>query len=363
MRCDYCYSPPSGKLDMTKETASKAIEYASKLSPVNTGIIFFGGEPLLKKDLIKSTIQLCKRLSSEKGYSYHFKVTTNGLLLDEPFMKYANAVGLTVALSLDGNKDAHDKHRKGTTGRGTFDTLEPKIDLLLKYQPYASVLMVITPETVQYYTESVKYLVEKGFRYIIASLNYAGNWTEKEIKELKKQYLSLAKLYEKWTLKQKKFYFSPFEVKFATHIKGEESLCERCQFGKRQVSIAPDGTIYPCVQFVKDGVSNKEYSIGNVRDGIDEVKRENLFNESLEQEEICRKCAVNKRCNNNCSCLNWQTTGFINSVSPVLCETEKIIIPIVDKLGERLYKKRAPMFIQKHYNAVYPILSLLDDNN
>ena len=35
--------------------------------------------------------------------------------------------------------------------------------------------------------------------------------------------------------------------------------------------------------------------------------------------------------------------------------------PIVDKLGERLYKKNATMFIQKHYNAVYPILSMIED--
>jgi uncharacterized protein len=46
-----------------------------------------------------------------------------------------------------------------------------------------------------------------------------------------------------------------------------------------------------------------------------------------------------------------------------VCETEKMLTPIVDTLGERLYKKKAPLFIQKHYNSVYPILSLLEDTN
>ncbi|MGV8121350.1 MAG: hypothetical protein AB2L14_16435 [Candidatus Xenobiia bacterium LiM19] len=45
----------------------------------------------------------------------------------------------------------------------------------------------------------------------------------------------------------------------------------------------------------------------------------------------------------------------------MLCESERIIVPIVDRMGEKLFKRGASMFIQKHYNAVYPILSLLDD--
>ncbi|MFH1377634.1 MAG: hypothetical protein ABIH86_02660 [Planctomycetota bacterium] len=44
-----------------------------------------------------------------------------------------------------------------------------------------------------------------------------------------------------------------------------------------------------------------------------------------------------------------------------LCAHERMLIPIVDQLGKRLYKDRVPMFIQKHYNAAYPVLSLIDD--
>ena len=44
-----------------------------------------------------------------------------------------------------------------------------------------------------------------------------------------------------------------------------------------------------------------------------------------------------------------------------LCETERILIPIVDELGERLWTMKAPLFIQKHYNAAYPFISGLED--
>ena len=361
MRCNYCYSPPLKRCDMTEATVRKAIDFASDLSPSNTGIIFFGGEPLLNKNLIHAGIAHCQHLDEKFGRKFHYKVTTNGILLDEAFLKYACSVNLIVALSFDGIKEAHDYHRRNVGGEGTFDLLESRIDLLLKHQPYSSVLMVVSPETAKYYAESIDYLYQKGFRYLIVSLNYAGKWTDIDVQELKRQYKLLAKWYENLTMEQKKFYFSPFEVKLATHIQGEDARCQRCHLGMRQVSVGPDGTVYPCVQFVKDGVSNKEFSIGDVWNGIDEKKRQRLFLLSQEMQEFCQNCTLKTRCNNHCSCLNWQTTGTINSVAPVVCETERILFPIVDRMGERLYRKRAPMFIQKHYNAIYPILSLLED--
>ncbi|MDR2474316.1 MAG: 4Fe-4S cluster-binding domain-containing protein [Bacteroidales bacterium] len=56
LNCRYCYSPPTSRNDMSQQTAFQAIDFISENYPVNTGIIFFGGEPLLKKDLIRETI-------------------------------------------------------------------------------------------------------------------------------------------------------------------------------------------------------------------------------------------------------------------------------------------------------------------
>lgn len=357
MKCDYCYAPPDNRIDMTESIVQRSIEYGSSLCPENTGIIFFGGEPLLRKDLIYSAISFCNELKKKDNYRFHYKVTTNGLLLDEAFLEYCNSVNLLIALSIDGIKEAHDIHRKTPNGLPTFDYIEPKIDLLLKYQPYASFFLTVTPGNVRHYSESFDYLIGKGVKYIIASLNYAGNWTDDTIFELKQQYKLISKQYEKLILEQRKFYFSPFETKFSSHIKNDNVICEKCHLGIRQVSIATDGNIYPCVQFVK----RTQFCIGNIWDGINNDKKMKLYNLSLQKKTICNECAIESRCNNSCSCLNIQTTGNINEISPVLCETEKILTPIVDKLGEKLYKMKAPMFIQKHYNSIYPYLSLFED--
>jgi uncharacterized protein len=207
----------------------------------------------------------------------------------------------------------------------------------------------------------VEYLLGRGFIYLIVSLNYSGNWDTRALGVLKRQFLKLAELYERLTLQEKKFYISPFEVKLATHIMGKDARCQRCALAQRQVSVAPDGTVYPCVQFVKDGIRTRDYAIGSVFTGFDEAKRARLYRESLKSPDACSQCAMSERCNHTCSCLNWQTTGSLHDVAPVVCETERMLLPIVDNLGESLYRKRAPAFIQKHYNPAYPLLSLMED--
>ena len=363
LNCSYCYSPPAtGGMEMTREIIDQSLTFAIREFDTNIGVIFFGGEPLLRKDLIEYAIVKCKSMEQEEHhrFNFHFKTTTNGVLLDKDFLEFSRVAGLNIGLSIDGTQQAHDVNRKFRNGEGSFQHLDKSIDRLLQLQPCANAMMVVTPENVQWYAASVNYLVTRGFRYIIASLNYDGKWENSHLKVLEKQYKKIAVLYKKWTLAEKKFYFSPFEMKFANHIRGNEDDCYSCQLSKRQISIAPDGRIYPCVQFVKDGISNTGYSIGNIFDGFDS-NRETLFSRSVEEKEACSACALKKRCYNTCSCLNWQTTGYINTVSPLLCETEQMLIPIVDRLGEELFKRRSPMFIQKQYNIAYPLLSMLED--
>ena len=108
---------------------------------------------------------------------FHFKLTTNGLLLDEEFLQFALDEDILIAMSLDGVREAHDRHRRLPDGSPSFDRLLPKLRLLLAARPYASVLMVVNPDTAQLLTDSVSFLLDEGCRYLIVSLNYAGPWT------------------------------------------------------------------------------------------------------------------------------------------------------------------------------------------
>jgi len=220
-------------------------------------------------------------------------------------------------------------------------------------------MMVVTPDTVGSYADSVEYLYGLGFRYLICSLDYSAAWDERHIRTLGREYHKLARWYARETHREEKLYFSPFEVKIASRIFPGSCRRERCELGQTQISVAPDGRLYPCVQFVGD----PEYSIGSVTAGIDEKRRLELFLANDLEKDSCRDCAVRDRCNHNCGCLNRQATGRLDRVSPVLCAHERTVIPIADRLAARLYARRAPMFIQKHYNELFPLVSLAEDSS
>jgi uncharacterized protein len=330
------------------------------LNTDSCGIVFFGGEPLLHKELICDLVAEARRMEQLGPARFHFKVTTNGLLLDDDFLQFAVDEDLLIAMSLDGTREAHDRHRRLPDGSPSFERVMPTLRKLLAARPYASVLMVVNPDTAANLVDSVSFLLDEGCRYLIVSLNYAGNWTETDLELLRQQYERLGDLYIEWTRQGRKFYLSPFEVKLSSHIQGEEVCKEHCELGNRQLSVDPQGFLFPCVQFTAAGPDSR-WCIGDVSSGIDETKRTLLHDESQAEKGSCGQCAIRRRCHNTCGCLNWQTTGSVARVSPVLCRYEQILIPIADRVGDTLYGERNPMFLNKHYNPAYPLLSLLDD--
>ncbi len=359
-RCSYCYSPPRDGTPMSLATAVRALELGSRLQGGSCGIIFFGGEPLLCRGLIRELVSAAREMERHRAGRFHFKITTNGLLLDEEFIEFSLRNDVLVAMSFDGVKPAHDAHRHLQSGAPTFDLLLPRLRLLLAARPYASVLMVVNPDTAAQLADSVAFLLDEGARYLIVSLNYAAPWTDEAFDALARQLEQLGRLYVKWTEAGRKFYLSPFEVKLSSHINRHCYVKERCELARRQISVDPEGYLYPCVQFVKAGPQSR-WCIGHVNNGVNETARARLHDESETEKAVCRDCAIRERCNNSCGCLNWQSTGSVNRVSPVLCRYERMLVPIADRVGKQLYKRRNPDFLHKHYNAAYPVLSLLED--
>ncbi|MHC4354819.1 MAG: radical SAM protein [Planctomycetota bacterium] len=360
MQCDYCYSPPSAGPAMTVDVGREAMLLGARMTDGSCGIVFFGGEPLLQVQLIRDLVKFGRDLERGRNGRFHFKVTTNGLLLNEEFLEFSLRENLLVAMSFDGIREAHDQHRTLADGSPTFDGLLPRLEMLLEARPYSAIITVVNPDTAQFLSKSVSFLLTAGCRYLIVSPNYAAPWDQHSLGVLGKQLAELGDLYIEWTLQGRKFYLSPFEVKISSHVNKHCFQKERCELAQRQVSVDPQGNLFPCVQFTKAG-PNSVWCIGNTGTGIDEARRSRIQHESERAKAPCTYCVIADRCNNSCGCLNWQTTGNINKVSPVLCRYEQMTLAVADKIGKKLYKKRNALFLHKHYNAAYPVLSLLEE--
>ena len=98
LRCTYCYVRQDTHA-MTPDTAKAAIDLAAA-DPGHHGIIFFGGEPLLQRQLIYDTVYYAEALGLPG--KFHYKITTNGTLLDQEFLEFSKQHQVFIALSHDG---------------------------------------------------------------------------------------------------------------------------------------------------------------------------------------------------------------------------------------------------------------------
>jgi len=341
---------------MTQDVAFAAINFAMQ-NCTSSGLLFYGGEPLLERKLIEGIIEYSGNIRKKTGHAFYYKITTNGTLLDESFINMAKEANLMFGFSHDGL--AQDTCRVFHNGQGSFSVLEEKIPMLLKQHPYSVGMSVINPSTVHRAAETVQFLFDKGFRYITQSLNYSrfAPWTQSHFNILKKEYEKMVNMYLIWTRTEEKFYLSPIDLKIISHIKGESYAKDRTVYARNQLSVAPDGKIYPGSKYI----DNPYFEIGDVFSGIDAVKSKAAYEKIEIIPEPCSECTLRPRCNYVYDSISSKGDGTVRDVSPVQCAHEQLITPIADTVAEKLYKERNAMFMHKHYNKMYSVVSLVED--
>ena len=115
LNCEYCFAS-QGKYHgdralMSFEVAKQAIDFLieNSGSRKNLEVDFFGGEPLMNFEVVKEITAYCRSIEKEKGKNFRFTLTTNGVLLDDEVIDFANRECHNVVLSLDGRKEVHDR--------------------------------------------------------------------------------------------------------------------------------------------------------------------------------------------------------------------------------------------------------------
>lgn len=140
-RCKYCvfsghyaYQRTHKKTDMTWKTAKAAIDWflRSSKKTEERAITFYGGEPLLKFDMIKKVIEYVKK----KKLDVHYSFTTNGYLLgSRKIADFLAKNDIAIQISLDGPKDIHDKFRVTAGDKPTHDVIIKNLKKLHELHP------------------------------------------------------------------------------------------------------------------------------------------------------------------------------------------------------------------------------------
>ena len=342
MDCSYCIREKCPR-DMSEEVLYKACDLAFSRGR-RAGLCFFGGEPLLRKELIYKALDYCEAKSADTGILFDCKMTTNGSLLDEEFLLRAQKAKMVIGLSFDGKaqdvcRRFADKGRSPTSG-----IVREKAELLLRHMPDSIAMATIAPQAVPYYSESVKYLHDIGFRRVSIVIAYGRkvHWTDEHLAMLKEELNKTSAYIKELFVQGDMFRVSPIDSKIAECISGRNPA-RKCHLGVRQMPVTPAGDLYPCTSFIGD----KDYLLGNVYDGVNEEKAAEIAGRSSTPES-CRECDLVNRCTNSCGCSNRMNTGDENRVSPLQCTYERMLIEVSDRLGEELYAIDAGAFKHKY---------------
>jgi uncharacterized protein len=94
------------------------------LTPSKFVLTFFGGEPLLNLPVMYLLAERLHASCAARGVTMAISIITNGLLLTREIVERLNPLGLTgIKITLDGDRDTHNRMRPLRGGQGTFDKI------------------------------------------------------------------------------------------------------------------------------------------------------------------------------------------------------------------------------------------------
>ncbi len=145
LKCTYCYEVSndwhSPGTRMTANDAEEAVdEFFRRAGPrPDLSITFFGGEPLLNFEVIRSTVAYANTEAARLGKNVGFTITTNATRFSEEVMDFLVEHEFSVMVSMDGDQESHDAYRVDLAGKGTHAKVEQSVKKLLAKQNAAGV--------------------------------------------------------------------------------------------------------------------------------------------------------------------------------------------------------------------------------
>jgi uncharacterized protein len=95
---------------------------------IEPSITFYGGEPFLKFEIIKSVVNYCK----SKNFKAKIYATTNGTIINDEIIDFIIENEIHVMFSLDGYKENHDRNRVFANNIPTFELILENIKKIQK---------------------------------------------------------------------------------------------------------------------------------------------------------------------------------------------------------------------------------------
>ena len=328
LNCSYCFAS-QGKYHgeralMSYEVGKRALDFLIENSGSrrNLEVDFFGGEPLMNFDVVKRLVEYARSIEKEKGKNFRFTLTTNGVLVDDDVIDFADREMSNVVLSLDGRKEVHDRYRVDYAGNGSWDKIVPKFQRFVEARGGKNYYMRGTfthanPD----FLEDIKTMLDLGFSElsmepVVAAVDDPAALTEADKPIVMKQYEQLAELMLERDKEGKPFTFYHYMI----DLKGGPCIYKRisgCGSGTEYMAVTPWGDLYPCHQFVGD----EKFKLGDIWHGVDNTAVQDEFAScNVYAREECRDCWAKLYCSGGCAANAYHSTGSVKGIYKYGCD-------------------------------------------
>ncbi len=331
--CKYCFAEEGEyhgrRAFMSFEVGKKALDYlvANSGNRRNLEIDFFGGEPLMNWQVVKDLVAYGRSLEEANNKKFRFTLTTNGVLLNDEIMEFANKEMANVVLSLDGRKCVNDMMRpmRGKEARGSYDLIVPKFQKLAEQRNQMDYYVrgTFTHNNLDF-SEDVMHFADLGFKQIsvepvVAKEEESYAIKAEDVEAVKAEYDVLAKKLLELQREGKGVNFFHFMI----DLEGGPCVAKRlsgCGSGTEYLAVTPWGDLYPCHQFV----GMDEFLLGNVDEGVKKVKIVEEFKGcNVYAKSKCKKCFAKFYCSGGCAANSYNFTNSIHDVYEIGCELQR----------------------------------------
>ncbi|HKX45199.1 MAG TPA: radical SAM protein [Planctomycetota bacterium] len=321
LRCDYCFEAGKNPHVMSDETAFGAVDFlmdASRDVP-NLTILFFGGEPLLRFDLLQRVHAYANQEAAKRGKQVHYDMTTNGTLITEEKARWLRDNHVKYLLSIDGVGADHDRYRHFQNGRGSFDIVAEKVPIMKRFQPWLGAKMTLTPEGCANLMSNIRTLHEMGINQFVLGYGHGMPWSVQDLVAYEQALLEVCELYLEMKYKGRYFRMTLFEE--GEPGKASEHKGFGCGAGRGRFCVDSYGDIYGCSKLATiTGMRNGVLPFGNVIQGHTKPdNRAQFLVHEVGPREKCRTCEYNDVCGGGCPAVNYAAKSSIYDPDDLSC--------------------------------------------
>ena len=348
LNCSYCFAS-QGKYHgeravMSYEVGKRALDFLMEHSGTrhNLEVDFFGGEPLMNWDVVKDLVRYARSVEKERGKNFRFTLTTNGMLIDDDVIDFANREMSNVVLSLDGRKEIHDRLRVDYAGNGSWDRIVPKFQKLVQARGGKNYYMRGTfthanPD----FLKDIQCMLDLGFTElsmepVVCAPGDPAALTEEDRKIVMEQYEELAALMLRREKEGRPFTFYHYMI----DLTGGPCVYKRisgCGSGTEYMAVTPWGDLYPCHQFVGE----EKFKLGDIWNGVSNTAAQEEFRScNAYARPECADCWAKLYCSGGCAANAYHASGTIRGIYEPGCELfrKRIECAIMVKVAEQLGK-------------------------